>query len=95
MAPGAVAEIPCAREIVPTVNRISAALGDAGGLVVYTQNTLDEVAIRTWATSNDEGHNATLSAMAHTSCDVIDATALISLIQQGHVVPEAPEAALA
>src|SRR5271155_1008376 len=50
MAPGAVAEIPCAREIVPTVNRISAALRDAGGLVVYIQNTFDEVAVRTWST---------------------------------------------
>jgi ureidoacrylate peracid hydrolase len=196
MAPGAVAEIPCAREIVPTVNRISAALRDAGGLVVYIQNTFDEVAVRTWstffdhfcspsrrqrmieaftpgaeghalwagldvrpedlqvrkrrfgafapgasdlhailqergidtlivtgtasqvccestardammlnykvffvedgnATFNDEEHNATLSAMAHTFCDVVDATALINLIQQDRVAPAVPEAAVA
>ena len=50
MAPGAIAEIAAAREIVPTVNRISAAVRDAGGLVVYIQNTFDEVAIRTWST---------------------------------------------
>jgi ureidoacrylate peracid hydrolase len=50
MAPGAVAEIAEAREIVPTVNRISQAVRDAGGLVVYIQNTLDEEAIRTWST---------------------------------------------
>ena len=181
---------------MPTVNRISAALRDAGGLVVYIQNTFDEVAIRTWstffdhfcspsrrqrmieaftpgaeghalwagldvrpedlqvrkrrfgafapgasdlhailqergidtliitgtasqvccestardammlnykvffvedgnATFNDEEHNATLSAMAHTFCDVIDATALISLIQQDRVAPAVPEAAVA
>ena len=50
MAPGAVAEIATAREIVPNVNRISAALRDAGGLVVYIQNTFDEVAVATWST---------------------------------------------
>jgi ureidoacrylate peracid hydrolase len=50
MAPGAVAEIPTAREVVPNVNRISEALRSAGGLVVYVQNTFDEVAIRTWST---------------------------------------------
>jgi len=50
MAPGAVAEIAEAREIVPTVNRISQAVRAAGGLVVYIQNTFDDVAIRTWST---------------------------------------------
>jgi ureidoacrylate peracid hydrolase len=183
MAPGAVAEIAEARAIVPAVNRISEALRAAGGLVVYIQNTMDEVAIRTWstyfdyfctparrqrmidaftpgteghtlwsgldvrpedlkvpkrrfgafapgasdlhailqdrdidtlivtgtasqvccestardammlnykvffiadgnATYNDEEHNATLSAMAHTFCDVIDSDAAIDLIRQ-------------
>jgi ureidoacrylate peracid hydrolase len=53
MAPGAVAEIPEAREIVPTVNRVSQAVRDAGGLVVYIQNTLDEEAVRTWSTYLD------------------------------------------
>jgi ureidoacrylate peracid hydrolase len=48
MAPGAVAEIAEAREIVPAVNRISAALRQAGGLVVYIQNTFDDVAVATW-----------------------------------------------
>jgi ureidoacrylate peracid hydrolase len=50
MAPGAVAEIPVARDIVPNVNRISASLRAAGGLVVYVKNTFDEVAVRTWST---------------------------------------------
>jgi ureidoacrylate peracid hydrolase len=50
MAPGAVAEIAGARAIVPAVNRISAALRAAGGLVVYIQNTFDDVAVRSWST---------------------------------------------
>jgi ureidoacrylate peracid hydrolase len=50
MAPGQVAEIATAREIVPNVNRISAAVRNAGGLVVYIQNTFDEVAVATWST---------------------------------------------
>src|SRR5580700_12248450 len=50
MAPGQVAEIGTAREIVPNVNRISDALRRAGGLVVYIQNTIDENTLRTWST---------------------------------------------
>ena len=50
MAPGQVAEIATAREIVPNVNRISTALRAAGGLVVYIQNTFDPVAVATWST---------------------------------------------
>ncbi len=50
MAPGAVAEIPTARAIVPHVNRISTAVREAGGIVVYIKNTFDEVAIATWST---------------------------------------------
>jgi ureidoacrylate peracid hydrolase len=53
MAPGAVCEIATARDIVPNVNRISQALRDAGGQVVYIQNTLDAEAIRTWSTYLD------------------------------------------
>jgi ureidoacrylate peracid hydrolase len=53
MAPGAVAEIPAAREIVPHVNRISTALRAAGGLIVYVQNTFDAEAVRTWSTFFD------------------------------------------
>ena len=49
MAPGAVAEIGTAREIVPNVNRISAALRAAGGLVVYVQNTFDAAAVAGWS----------------------------------------------
>src|SRR6516225_1281726 len=49
MAPGQVAEIATAREIVPNVNRISTALRAAGGLVIYIQNTFDPVAVTTWS----------------------------------------------
>jgi ureidoacrylate peracid hydrolase len=49
MAPGAPAEIATAREIVPNVNRISAALRAGGGLVVYIQNTIDAEAKETWS----------------------------------------------
>ena len=49
MAPGQVAEVPMARAIVPNVNRISAALRAAGGLVVFMQHTADAEAIRTWS----------------------------------------------
>jgi ureidoacrylate peracid hydrolase len=48
MTPGAVAETPVARAIVSNVNRISAALRAAGGLVVFTRHTADAEAIRTW-----------------------------------------------
>lgn len=50
MAPEAVAEIATAREIVPNVNRITAALRQAGGIIVYIQNTFDEIAVSTWST---------------------------------------------
>jgi ureidoacrylate peracid hydrolase len=48
MSPGEVAEVPVARAIVSNVNRISAALRAAGGLVVFTRHTADDEAIRTW-----------------------------------------------
>ncbi|MFL5256042.1 MAG: isochorismatase family protein [Rhodopila sp.] len=53
LVPGAVAEIPAARDIVPNVNRISTALRQAGGLVVYIQNTFDAEAVRSWSTYFD------------------------------------------
>jgi ureidoacrylate peracid hydrolase len=46
---GQVAEVPMARTIVPNVNRISAALRAAGGIVVFTQHTADAEALRTWS----------------------------------------------
>jgi ureidoacrylate peracid hydrolase len=49
MAPGQPAEIPAARGIVANVNRISAALRAAGGLVVFIQNTIDAEAKASWS----------------------------------------------
>jgi ureidoacrylate peracid hydrolase len=49
MAEGAAAEIPMAREIVANVNRISAVLRAAGGVVVYIQNTIDAAAKQAWS----------------------------------------------
>jgi ureidoacrylate peracid hydrolase len=49
MAEGQVGECPVAREIVPNLNRISRALRGAGGLVVYIQNTIDDMALQSWA----------------------------------------------
>src|SRR5580692_4478086 len=196
MAPGQVAEIATARDIVPNVNRISEAVRQAGGLVVYIQNTFDEVAVRTWstffdhfcsperrarmieafspgaeghalwpelevlpgdlqvqkrrfgafapgasdlhailqgrgidtlivtgtasqvccestardammlnykvffiadgnATFTDEEHNATLSAMAHTFCDVVDTATMIGMIQAASAAVQTHEPALA
>ena len=39
VAEGAAAEIPVAREVVPNINRINAALRQAGGLVVWIVST--------------------------------------------------------
>jgi ureidoacrylate peracid hydrolase len=49
MAPGQPAEIAAARDIVPNVNRISAALRKEGGLVVYIQNAIDATAMAVWS----------------------------------------------
>jgi ureidoacrylate peracid hydrolase len=49
MAPGQPAEVAAARDIVPNVNRISAALRAAGGTVVYIQNTIDAGAKQSWS----------------------------------------------
>ena len=50
MAEGAPLEVPTAREIVPNVNRISAALRDAGGTNVFLRVTHDEAEPQPWTT---------------------------------------------
>jgi hypothetical protein len=50
MEPGAAVEIPQAREIVPNVNRISAAVRAAGGLNVLVRYLIDDTAIVQWST---------------------------------------------
>jgi ureidoacrylate peracid hydrolase len=48
MEPGAPVEVPVAREIVPNVNAISAALRAAGGTIVYLQFKTDAGALASW-----------------------------------------------
>jgi ureidoacrylate peracid hydrolase len=50
VAPGAVAEIPMAREIVPNINRLASALREAGGTVVWIISTYGPDAERDWTT---------------------------------------------
>lgn len=47
LAPGAGGETPPARAIVPAVNRLAAALRDAGGLVVWVRTLFTEGALHT------------------------------------------------
>lgn len=50
MRPGAPVEVPVARQIVPQVNAISAALRKEGGTVVYLRYTFDPVKPQDWST---------------------------------------------
>jgi len=54
MAEGAAVEVPFAREIVPDVNRISAALRDAGGTNVFLRYTCDPAEAQPWTTRYTE-----------------------------------------
>jgi ureidoacrylate peracid hydrolase len=49
VAPGQVAAVPVAREIVPNINAIAKALRAGGGLVVYLQHLIDEEAVIGWS----------------------------------------------
>src|SRR6516162_1064556 len=48
LANGALAEVPVAREMIPNVNRISAAMRSAGGLNVFLRYTYDEAEQQPW-----------------------------------------------
>jgi ureidoacrylate peracid hydrolase len=50
LEPGAVAEIPAAREIVPNINRLAGALRRAGGTVVWIVSTYGPGAEQDWTT---------------------------------------------
>jgi ureidoacrylate peracid hydrolase len=50
IAPGAVGEIPTAREIVPKINRLAGALRSAGGTVVWIVSTYGPGAEQDWTT---------------------------------------------
>jgi len=47
------------------------------------------------ATYSDEEHNATLSAMAHTFCDVVDTDTMIGIVRSAAVAARSKEPALA
>src|SRR5437867_13249575 len=49
MAEGAPVEVPTAREIVPDVNRVSAALRAAGGVNVFLRYTYDPAEPQSWS----------------------------------------------
>src|SRR5712691_8443866 len=54
MAEGAPVEVPTAREIVPNVNSICAALRDAGGINVFLRVTHDAAEPQPWTTRYTE-----------------------------------------
>lgn len=63
MAPGAAVEIPIAREIVPNVNEISAAVRAAGGINVFVQYTTREEDIANWSVWYSHFHDASSQDM--------------------------------
>lgn len=69
MAPGAPLEVPVAREIVPNVNAISAAVRAAGGTNVFLRYTMRDEAEKSWSTwhrlrNSPEGLAGTREAFA-------------------------------
>ena len=57
MEPGAPVEVPTAREIVPNVNRITQAVRDAGGTIVYLRFMTDAGALASWSAFYDAMFN--------------------------------------
>ena len=53
MAPGQQVEIPAAREIVPNINRLAAALRGVGGLVVWIRTIANEDSFKNWSLFHD------------------------------------------
>jgi ureidoacrylate peracid hydrolase len=53
MEPSAPVEVPTAREIVPNVNRITQAVRDAGGTIVYLRFMTDASALASWSAFYD------------------------------------------
>jgi ureidoacrylate peracid hydrolase len=67
MAQGAPVEVPTAREIVPNVNRICAALREAGGTNVFLRYTYDPAEPQPWTTRYSEYLSAQRSAAHKTT----------------------------
>jgi ureidoacrylate peracid hydrolase len=57
MEQGAPVEVPTAREIVPNVNRITKAVRDAGGTIVYLRFMTDAGALASWTAFYDAMFN--------------------------------------
>ena len=57
MEPGAPVEVPTAREIVPNVNRITKAVREAGGTIVYLRFMTDAGALASWTAFYDAMFN--------------------------------------
>jgi ureidoacrylate peracid hydrolase len=53
MAPGALVEVPVARDIVPSVNRISATIRESGGVNVFVRFKVDFGETHYWSTMFD------------------------------------------
>jgi ureidoacrylate peracid hydrolase len=58
---GAPSEVPMARAIVPTINRVARALRGAGGTVVWVLNTFTEAVFEDWSCFLGGTYNAALS----------------------------------
>lgn len=72
MEPGAPVEVPCAREIVPSVNAISAAVRSAGASNIFVRFTTPADALRSWSSfymrfpaAVRQGHQAAFAPGAH------------------------------
>jgi ureidoacrylate peracid hydrolase len=59
MEPGAPVEVSTAREIVPNVNRITKAVREAGGTIVYLRFMTDAGALASWSAFYDAMFNRT------------------------------------
>jgi len=72
MEPGAPVEVPVAREIVPTVNAISNAVRDAGGINIFVRFTTPADALERWSSfyarfpqATRQAHQAAFAPGAH------------------------------
>jgi ureidoacrylate peracid hydrolase len=60
---------PAARDIVPTVNRLAAAVRESGGAVFWVKNTLDERCLTEWSVMQDMATPAARARRAASSTE--------------------------
>src|SRR5262245_59230347 len=72
MEPGAPVEVPAAREIVPTINAISRAVREAGGVNIFVRFTTPAEALDSWSSfyqrfppASRKAHQEAFSEGAH------------------------------